>query len=115
MQQALKIRVSDKILGLEKMKKSIAIIFVISFLLSMIPFAIATPESANVDIAEGQYVPMEIIVKFNPGVSGQQIDEFTQRHGFLNLYQSSLTETYVLQIPNGKTVPGLLKQIGEED
>ncbi len=101
-------------LGLEKMKKAIAIIFVISFLLSAIPFAVATPESANIDIAEGQYVPKEIIVKFNPGVSEQQINDLNLRHGSVKLHQSSLTETYVLQVPNGKTVPGLLKQIREE-
>ena len=96
------------------MKRAIAIIFVISFLLSIIPFAVATSESVNTNIIEGEYIPTEIIVKFNPGTSDKQINDLNLRHRCVKLYQSSLTETYVLQIPNGKTVPGLLKQIGEE-
>jgi serine protease len=96
------------------MKKAIAIIFVISFLLSIIPFTVATPEGINTNIVEGKYVPTEIIVKFNPGVSDQQINDLNLRHGCVKLYKSSFTETYVLQVPNGKTVPGLLKQIRGE-
>jgi serine protease len=71
-------------------------------------------EKVEPNIAGGEYVPAQIVVKFKLSVSNQDINELALRHGCLDLYKSPLTETYVLEIPTGEAVAGMLKRFREE-
>jgi serine protease len=100
------------------MKKGIVMLLVITFLLSTVAFANASPpnifEKKELNLQAGEYIPTQIVVKFKLGVSDNKINELNFRHGCSNLYKSPFTETYVLDIPKGETVAGMLKKYREE-
>ena len=56
-------------------------------------------EKVELNVAGGEYVLAQIVVKFKLSVSNQDINELVSRHGCLELYKSPLTETYLLEIP----------------
>jgi serine protease len=100
------------------LKKSIVLIFTIAILLSTVAFANASSpnifEKKELNLQAGEYIPTQIVVKFKLGVSDNKINELNFRHGCSNLYKSPFTETYVLDIPKGETVAGMLKKYREE-
>ena len=100
------------------MKKRVVLFFVITILLSTIQFANSALsdifEKVELNIAESEYIPAQIVVKFKPGLSNHDINELVVRHGCLELYKSPLTETCVLEIPREEAVDGMLKRFREE-
>jgi serine protease len=100
------------------MKKGLVLLFVITILLSTIQFANAASsdifEKIGVNIAEGGYVPAQIVVKFKLGVSDQNITELVLRHGCVKLHRSPFTETFVLEIPADKAFDGMLRRFRDE-
>lgn len=100
------------------MKRGIVMIVIITILLSTVAFANASSanifEKKELNLQAGEYVPTQIVVKFKLGVSDNKINELNFRHGCSKLYKSPSTETYVLDIPQGETVAGILKKYREE-
>lgn len=58
----------------------------------------------NGSAPKGEYVPGEIVVKFNPGVSEQQIAAINARHGAAVISTSRFAGFKRLKVPKGKTV-----------
>ena len=56
-----------------------------------------------------EFVPNEIIVKFKPGVSHENIKAINDRHGTSEIYTSPFAGFKRLRIPNGKTVPEMVE------
>ena len=56
-----------------------------------------------------KYVPGEIIVKFEPGVSGEKIASINSRHGTKEIYTSSYAGFKLLKIPKSKTVEEMVE------
>lgn len=61
-------------------------------------------EFVNNEHGKEKYVPDEIIVKFNPGVSEEKIKSINYKHGTKVSYNSPYEKFKVLKIPQGKTV-----------
>jgi serine protease len=62
-------------------------------------------EKLTIDVASDQkYVPEEILVKFNPDVSGEKIKNINAGHGTQVTYTSPYAGFKILKIPKTKTV-----------
>ncbi len=61
------------------------------------------------DTQDQKYAPGEIIVKFEPGVSGEKIASINSRHGTKEIYTSSYAGFKLLKIPKSKTVEEMVE------
>jgi len=67
-------------------------------------------EKLTVDVPEDQkYVPGEILVKFNPGVSEEKIKSINAGHGTQVTYTSPYAKFKILKIPTTKTVEEMVE------
>ncbi len=76
---------------MEIIKKTLVVLVLCSFIMGTVPISVlAQPNSPGNQIFEYQgpdlpsgveYVPGELIVKFNPGVSNKEIGNINSKHG----------------------------------
>lgn len=66
-------------------------------------------ENKELNVPSAIFVPDEIIVKFKPGVSQENIKAINARHGTSEIYTSPFAGFKRLRIPNRKTVPEMVE------
>ncbi|MDW7774154.1 MAG: S8 family serine peptidase [Desulfobulbaceae bacterium] len=86
-----------------KLLLCLGIVFSVFFVLCA-PAASEDRILMNESFPGGEYVPGEIVVKFNPGVSEQQIAAINARHGAAVISTSRFAGFKRLKVPRGRTV-----------
>ncbi len=101
-------------------KKTLVVLILCSFIMGTIPVSVLAQlnspenqifENKGPDIPNGvEYVPGELIVKFEPGISNREIANINFKHGTSVKYTSPYAGFKILHSPKGKTVPEMVEK-----
>jgi serine protease len=101
-------------------KKTLVVLVLCSFIMGTVPISVLAQldspgnqifENKGPDIPNGvEYVPGELIVKFEPGISNREIANINFKHGTSVKYTSPYAGFKILHIPKGKTVQEMVEK-----
>jgi len=105
---------------MEIIKKTLVVLVLCSFIVGTVPISVLAQQNSpdnqifeyeGPDLPSGvEYVTGELIVKFEPGVSNNEIANINSKHGTSVKYTSPYAGFKILHIPKGKTVPEMVEK-----